>query len=71
MFLVPYRQGGAAARISIELRQDGAREIDLFREGLDEIRRFLARHGVHDQQRIRGVDLHNDNIEWKGGERAR
>ena len=56
-----HREGGAAARIAIELGQDQAVERELLGEGLRDLHRVAAHQRVAHEQRVRGgahaVDL--------------
>ena len=51
-----HRQRGATARVAVDLGEDHAVEADRLVERLGDVHRFLAGHGVDDEQRV--VRLH-------------
>src|SRR5204862_3686450 len=57
------RERRAAARISVELRQHDAVEVDALLEGLRDGDRLLAGHGIENQQDVRRLCLAADRSE--------
>src|SRR5438067_9114195 len=52
----PEREGGAAAGVAIELREDDTVDPDLPAERLPHLHRFLAGHRIRDEKRLRDPD---------------